>query len=176
MTAAERVEKIRAISDALEGQSYGDIDLTLDQFGLPTSESWSGSKRDYVLQHAKGCTDQALTDLHDYLCPTELPTTEPPPAQVARFGAVPWETDSYRLFLSHVSGEKKNVAELRDALRLHSIEGFVAHDSIEPGAEWQDVILSALDTCHGVAAWLTPKFSESNWCDQEVGYAVAKGE
>jgi hypothetical protein len=55
------------------------------------------------------------------------------------------------------------------------IECFVAHDAIEPTREWQDVIESALRTCHVQVVMLTEDFSASRWCDQEVGVAVGRG-
>jgi TIR domain len=55
------------------------------------------------------------------------------------------------------------------------VDAFVAHDTIEPTRPWQDVIESALATCHALAALVTTDFKESNWCDQEVGFAVGRG-
>ena len=174
MKPAERVERIKGIAEALAGQEWAEIDVTLGQFGFPTSDSWSGTKSDYLYAHVKDATDEVLTELHDYLCPAEDAVSDAPPPEVVQFGAAPWETDGYRLFLTHVASERANAAKLATALRAHSIEAFVAHDSIEAGAEWQEVILSALDSCHGLLAWLTPRIRESDWCDQEIGYVVAR--
>jgi hypothetical protein len=170
----ERIDRIKEIANALDGQEWGEIDLTLEQFGFQASDSWEGSKTDYLIAHVKDGTDQALTDLHDYLCPAEDAAGEAPPPQLVQLGAAPWQTDGYRLFVTHLAKEKTNVSKLAEALSVHSIEGFIAHESIEAGAEWREVILSGLDTCHGLAAWLTVGVRESDWCDQEIGYALAR--
>jgi len=52
---------------------------------------------------------------------------------------------------------------------------FVAHDTIEPSRKWQDEIESALGTADALAALLTPEFVHSKWCDQEVGFCLARG-
>jgi hypothetical protein len=45
--------------------------------------------------------------------------------------------------------------ELKDALVLYAIDGFVAHEDIEPTKEWLIEIETALETCHGLVALLT---------------------
>ena len=52
---------------------------------------------------------------------------------------------------------------------------FVAHVDIHPTKEWQDEIESALSSMDGFVALLTDKFHESDWTDQEVGFALARG-
>jgi len=46
---------------------------------------------------------------------------------------------------------------------------------IEPSREWEDEIESALGTADAIAALLTPEFVRSSWCDQEIGYCLARG-
>jgi len=83
-----------------------------------------------------------------------------------------WDADHFRLFLCHVAAEKKSAAKVRKALVPYGITGFVAHDSIEPTTEWQNVIEYALSTCDALAALLTPRFQQSKWTDQEVGMCL----
>ena len=59
-------------------------------------------------------------------------------------------------------------------LETRGIHCFVAHIDIEPTREWQDEIESALETCDALAAYLTPDFVISRWCDQEVGFCVGR--
>lgn len=59
-------------------------------------------------------------------------------------------------------------------LAKRSIDAFVAHDSIEPTEDWKAVILHALASCDACLALLTPGFHESVWCDQEVGFCIAR--
>lgn len=85
-----------------------------------------------------------------------------------------WEADMVRLFLSHISADKIEVAGLKYELHRLGISGFVAHEDIEPSLIWQDEIVLALRTMHAMAALLTPGFHASHWTDQEVGYALAR--
>jgi hypothetical protein len=86
-----------------------------------------------------------------------------------------WGESGYRVFLSHKSDVKKKTAELRDSLTAYGISAFVAHDSIHPTKEWQEEIENALLTMDAFVALLTKNFHESDWTDQEVGFALAKG-
>jgi hypothetical protein len=55
------------------------------------------------------------------------------------------------------------------------VDGFVAHEDIEPTAEWKDVIEAALHSCDAMCALLTADFPKSPWCDQECGVVTARG-
>jgi hypothetical protein len=54
-------------------------------------------------------------------------------------------------------------------------DAFVAHEDIEPSRQWREAIEEALATCHALVAYVTPDFRESNWCSQEVGWALGRG-
>ena len=82
-----------------------------------------------------------------------------------------WGDNKVRIFLSHISKHKRDVASLKDCLQVYGISAFVAHEDVEPTREWQREIEIALNTMHVLVAVLTPGFSESLWADQEVGYA-----
>lgn len=86
-----------------------------------------------------------------------------------------WGEDGFRLFLSHVSKHKKRVGELKAALNAYGVRAFVAHEDIQPTQDWQSEIETALRTMHAMAAILTPEFKDSEWTDQEVGYALGRG-
>jgi hypothetical protein len=86
-----------------------------------------------------------------------------------------WGTQGFRLFLSHKAESKKEVAILKARLRQFGIAGFVAHEDIQPTKAWQDEIESALASMDGFVALMTENFHDSDWTDQEVGYALARG-
>jgi hypothetical protein len=86
-----------------------------------------------------------------------------------------WADDQFRLFLSHKTAVKRETATLKESLRLFGISAFVAHEDIHPTKEWQEEIENALTTMDGFVALLTSDFHESEWTDQEVGYALARG-
>lgn len=86
-----------------------------------------------------------------------------------------WPNFGFRLFLSHVSKYKVEIAELKDALTLRGVAAFVAHEAIKPSLEWQKEIELALRSMNALAALITPDFHESNWTDQEIGWAFGRG-
>lgn len=86
-----------------------------------------------------------------------------------------WGVDGFRLFLSHKSEVRKQVAELKLKLGSYGINCFVAHEDIHPTKQWQDEIESALISMDGFIALLTDGFHDSEWTDQEVGFALGRG-
>jgi hypothetical protein len=86
-----------------------------------------------------------------------------------------WTEGFFRLFLSHVSLHKVDLAKIKTELRLHGISAFIAHEDIKPSLEWQNEIELALRSMHALAALLTPEFHTSEWTDQEVGFALGRG-
>ena len=86
-----------------------------------------------------------------------------------------WGEDGYRVFLSHKAEVKKETSELKDKLEIYGISAFVAHADIEPTKEWQQEVENALATMHAFVALMTKDFHDSEWTDQEVGYALARG-
>jgi hypothetical protein len=177
MKPGERIDCIKGIAQTLSGQTWVDIDLTLSQFGFPTTDEWSGNAYTYVLYLLREGSDEALAELSAYLHPEETTLTQPEPDRVegAEDGG-PWKTGGFRLFFSHTSAHKKNISKLSDALSAHAIEAFVAHETITPGEDWINVIRSGLRTCDALAAWLRPTFRESDYCDQEVGAVDGQGK
>jgi len=86
-----------------------------------------------------------------------------------------WGEDGYRLFLSHKSEVKKETAALKERLGLYGISAFVAHEDIRPTKAWQDEIENGLASMDAFATLLTEDFHDSDWTDQEVGFALARG-
>jgi hypothetical protein len=86
-----------------------------------------------------------------------------------------WGEEGFRVFLSHKSEVKKETAELKERLRLFGISCFVAHEDIHPTKAWQDEIENALASMDGFVALMTSNFHDSDWTDQEVGFAFARG-
>ncbi len=86
-----------------------------------------------------------------------------------------WGGSGFRIFLSHKSEVKQETAELKERLRVFGISAFVAHQSIQPTKAWQDEIENALGSMDGFVALMTKDFHDSEWTDQEVGFALARG-
>ena len=86
-----------------------------------------------------------------------------------------WEEGDFRLFMTHKSEVKREAKKLKDILRYYGVSAFVAHEDIHPTKAWQDEIENVLATMDGFVALMTLDFHDSDWTDQEVGYALARG-
>lgn len=169
LSASKRISLLKEISDRLQMEEWPLIDLTLSQFGLPTSDEWPSNKNAYVIQMSKGAQDSVLVELaqHVGFLIEELPKPgiDPP------F----WRKRMFRVFVTHLATEKLLAAQLQEALLGYGISGFVAHNDIEPTLEWQTQIETALATADSLVALLHPAFHASNWTDQEIGFAMGRG-
>lgn len=169
LTASKRIELLKEISNRLQEEEWPLIDVTLTQFGLPTSETWQQNKLSYVLEMCKGGTDSVLIELAQH---TGYLFEETP-----KVGIDPpfWRKRMFRLFISHLSENKLFAEELQESLLQYGISGFVAHNDIEPTLEWQSQIETALATADSLVALLHEDFHKSNWTDQEIGFAMGRG-
>lgn len=86
-----------------------------------------------------------------------------------------WKEGHFRLFISHLSRDRYEAQKLKECLDNYGVDAFVAHNDIEPSLEWQGVIELALRSMDSLVALFTPEFSESKWCDQEIGWALGRG-
>lgn len=85
-----------------------------------------------------------------------------------------WKPGFFRLFVSHVSKYKESASNLKSSLTEYGIDCFVAHEDITPSKEWEVEIENGLFTMDALCAIVVPEFSESKWCDQEVGIALGQ--
>lgn len=86
-----------------------------------------------------------------------------------------WGAGGFRLFLSHKATAKREASELKTDLNLFGFSAFVAHKDIRPTKAWHAEIENALASMDGFVALMTSDFHDSDWTDQEVGYAFARG-
>lgn len=168
MTPSERISVISEIASRLSGAEWPLIDLTLKQFGLPWTDQWSGEKGAYVIQMIEDADDEKLLELAHHVG-IEV--------GVQNVGIDPpfWKDGHLRLFLSHLAENREFAGALKEELDEYGISCFVAHDDIEPTAEWEDQILLALSTSEVLIALLHSGFKSSNWTDQEVGFCMGRG-
>lgn len=179
MRRVERTRLLLAVVERLAQEEWPKIDLVLGQFGGSRTDDWQGSKAAYVGWSLESVTDEALSELGEFFGLSRLQT----PGSHHEFGVIEesaikriWgEGSTYRLFLSHISAFKIEAMKLKEALSNFGISAFVAHADIRPTKEWLDEILRALKTMNALAALLVPDFRNSNWTDQEVGYAIGRG-
>lgn len=86
-----------------------------------------------------------------------------------------WKEGHLRVFITHLTAHQKYAGELKDSLDNFGFSSFVAHTAIHPTKEWQNEIETALATCEVMIALLHKGFNESEWTDQEVGFAMGRG-
>lgn len=167
---SDRIKLISEIGHRLGEEGWPLLDLTLRQFGMPWEDTWQGNDRSaYVISMIEREEDQRLIALAKhvgYEFGTARTQTEP------SF----WRAGYFRLFITHLSSYKTLAVDLQKDLIKYGISAFIAHIDIEPTHEWQDEIESALASCDGMIALLHPKFNESKWTDQEIGYAMGSNK
>lgn len=171
LSASLRINIIKEVANRLESEDWSLIDLTLEQFGLPTSPTWSGSIHAYLIEHVSKGNDAQLIEIAEHVGYV----VEQPGASVVTDPEY-WEPEHFRVFLSHLSAHKAFIAELQSELLRYGITSFVAHNDIEPTLEWQVEIERALRTCDSLVALLHEGFHASYWTDQEVGYVMGRGQ
>ncbi len=166
MKSSERILIKRRITETLSKEGWSIIDLTLREFGLPTSEMFSGTNTEYILSMLTNSDDATLQALLDHLGRRQADEPQTVP--------VFWKPRCLRLFISHIHKHKKFAKALQDELISWGISAFVAHEDVEPLKEWQDEIEAALRTMDALMALITPGFVESKWTDQEVGFGFGR--
>jgi hypothetical protein len=172
MRRTDRIDLLRRLADHLadeEALGQEDRDLVLRQFELPAPGLWNfnGTLREYVLSSLEDGSEETLVELDEYLLGgSSREALEP--------SDLPWVSGNYRLFISHTHEHAALAGDVRTFLARWNIDAFVAHTTIEPTREWMREIEAALGSCDALAVFLTDDFVSSKWCDQEVGYCLAR--
>lgn len=169
LTPSERVTLLKIIGERLGNERWQFIDVVLNQFGIDTPNSWSGSPEDYVMSAVQEASDGVLTDLAAHVGHRV--------GKPIASGIEPsfWRSGMLRLFISHLATQRTFAGELQESLFGYGISAFVAHNDIEPTSEWQTQIELGLATCDALVALLHDKFHASHWTDQEIGFAMGRG-
>jgi nucleoside 2-deoxyribosyltransferase len=160
---------MKEVSTRLAAEEWPLIDVTLKQFSLPWSNEWEGTKEAYVLHMINEAPDQALIDLALHVGFQFEQPSQP------RFEPPFWRKGMLKVFVSHLATYKEFAAELQEQCLRYGISAFIAHNDIEPTQDWQTQIETALATCDTLVALLHPEFHQSNWTDQEIGFAMGRG-
>ena len=79
-----------------------------------------------------------------------------------------------RVFISHLATRREEAHKIAEVLRHVGFACFVAHDQIQPSRSWLREIERALRSCDILLAYVTPGFADSDWTDQEVGWALGR--
>jgi TIR domain len=189
MRPAERIPILKKLAQALSDEAtmeWAEMELVLRQFGFDVVvNAWSDedypSRYNFALHQLEhGGDDDKLLELERYLDPAaESPSASEAGDGNGRVPALdvqgPWKgEDTFRLFISHTHPHAGFAGDMSKHLAKFGIECFVAHQDIKPSEKWQEVIESALLTCHAATALVTKDFRQSVWCDQEVGFCLAR--
>jgi hypothetical protein len=151
----------------LSTRPVAEIKLTLQEFGVDTwhFENSALDSFAYCTQQLQTANDDVLTSINQFLNGDDAAPVE---------SQVLWGPEPGRAFLSHTHDNRYFVAEVKALLPRYGISGFVAHADIDPSKQWRGVITEALSTCHIFVAFLDDGFHQSQWCDQEVGWALSR--
>jgi hypothetical protein len=166
---AERLLMLKHAADLLAELEWSELDMTLRTFGFHTTDLWGGASGDkyaYACEMLGSGSDEDLVELHEYV-------TEPR-AVSPLSDRTEWRDGHVRLFITHLASEKQFASQIKTGLEEQGIDGFVAHEDIEPTKEWENVIRLRLSTCHALCALLHPGFHASHWTNQEIGYALGR--
>ena len=172
MKVSERIDVINRIAKELQERfRFAEIDVYLHEFAIPRPEGSYTSKWTYSRDALSSVDLVTLGRIADDLGMGSI-------AKVGDLAIPPanWdgETD-FRLFISHLAKHKDKATRLKSCLAVHAISGFVAHEDIHPTLEWQAEIERGLFSMDAMVAVHTPGFSQSMWCQQEVGFALGRG-
>jgi len=85
-----------------------------------------------------------------------------------------WKDGYLKLFVSHLSSSKRKISAVKVRLQYWGVSAFLAHEDIQPSREWRDEVEAALKTMDVLCAFVEEGFKESDWCAQEVGYALGR--
>ena len=175
MKPGERIRLITDCAKSLIDRPWSEIQLTLREHGVETYDrdnGWHDAPDDltYCIDQIGKASNDVLLDLHEYLLGADA---APRPQQTSDR---PWGSNPVVVFISHRHEDAHYVGKVRDILGAsYGIDAFVAHNDINPSAQWRATIRAALASCHFMVALLHEKFHESQWCDQEVGWAMGRG-
>jgi hypothetical protein len=85
-----------------------------------------------------------------------------------------WVSGYLKMFVSHLSTNRARMSALKAGLAHWGISAFIAHEDIQASREWRDEVEAGLETMDVLVAVVEPGFKESDWCVQEVGYALGR--
>lgn len=79
-------------------------------------------------------------------------------------------------FISYSNANKIIARQIKKVLHEFGISGFLAHEDLQISEEWRDAIIEELKNASIFIALLSAEFKASEWCSQEVGFAIANPE
>ncbi len=171
----EKLALLRSIANALAERELADVNLLLHAAGIE-EVSWGAWYDDRYDVTSADRANSILRLIRDEPRATvdDLAVAVRELFEVSIEVQPQHDVEPLILFASHLSSQRALVGEVGSHLAAWGITLFVAHDSIEPDLEWHNEIEKALRSCDAGVVFLFPKFKESSWCDQEVGWLLGR--
>lgn len=174
MRVAERMDLLDKLARELQSKyTFTDLDVFFKAIDVDISAAKSGhnSKYTYSKEILAGLPDPRLEQIA-----RELDMTPPLGSAAAPQPPRNWQgTSQFRLFISHISKDKLKATRLKMCMERYYISGFVAHEDIHPTLEWQTEIERGLNAMDALVSLHTPGFAQSNYTQQELGFAMGRG-
>src|SRR4051812_27078721 len=108
LSNSKKVKLTSKIIANLENEEWPIIDFTLKQFGFPTTDTWDGTMKAYLVDMLSNGVDSKLLELAEHFDSDEAPSS--PEALAADLPY--WEGGNVRVFISHLSDNKGQAAIL----------------------------------------------------------------
>lgn len=81
--------------------------------------------------------------------------------------------DEKSIFVSYATKDAAFAGKLKERLETVGLRVFLAHEDIEPTAEWRDRLISDLKTCSIFIVLRTKNYLNRPYTEQECGFALA---
>jgi len=163
-----RVRLVMEVAETVSDLSWNHANILLRTYGLPGMPTNQFDSP--VAETINDASDAQLIELASDL--ELLISADGAPA--ASIVTTVKSAEPLFVFASHLSKHRALVGDVARRLGTYGIELFVAHDSIEVDAAWQDEIEKGLDRADAGLVFLHDEFPKSPWCDQEVGWLLGR--
>lgn len=173
LSRSERFKLKSQIIDVMNkvegGWELSKTNLLLSEFGLETVESgWDGPRIEDIISKI---SDADLIEMYSVVTGIRQDDVQD---AVDSADSGNWKLGYVRLFISHSTHHKKFIGDVADELAIVGIHGFVAQDTMAYSKPWQAQIEQALRSMQAFVAIVHPEFLDSEWCHQEVGWALGR--
>jgi len=165
-----KARRLRAFLDLEPDELLGQVLLGILELSISLDRDSPEFRRSYAI--AARLTEKSLVE-NDNDVLQESKQQSKIKSEIRKLDQL-WNGGPIRVFISHVARYKKDAEKIQNALAGFGIASFVAHKDIEPSEDWQAEIIRALSSMNLFIALVTEGFKESDWTDQETGFAVAR--
>ena len=147
----------------------GDLDTRLKSIGNNELIRIAQDELDMDISHLTSQPTKSATPKPAKLAPPKPAKLAPPkPAKPKN------DKSLVKAFISHSTKDKLFANKIRRIFKKYGIIAFVSGEDIKGGEVWRKRIRKEINEMHAFIAMHTDDFSESLWCQQETGLALAR--